>query len=91
MAFSFLQNVPLVFPRLSVIVKTISIPAFKNEVYLCLRTKIKLYCLFQGSLSFLVPCSLIDHLYLLPEEQLMNEVESTGLDGKRKAEGDLFH
>ncbi|KAF7241803.1 hypothetical protein EYD10_11623 [Varanus komodoensis] len=33
-----------------------------------------------GYLSFLVPCSQMDHLYLLPDEQLMNEVESASLD-----------
>nr|XP_060628620.1 nuclear pore complex protein Nup160 [Anolis sagrei ordinatus] len=38
-------------------------------------------CLLKkGQLTFLVPCSLMDHLYLLPDEQLINEVESSGLD-----------
>uniref|UniRef100_A0A8D0BX25 Nucleoporin 160 n=1 Tax=Salvator merianae TaxID=96440 RepID=A0A8D0BX25_SALMN len=38
-------------------------------------------CLLKkGYVSFIVPCSLVDHLYLLPDEQLMNEVESAGLD-----------
>ncbi|XP_020647772.3 nuclear pore complex protein Nup160 isoform X1 [Pogona vitticeps] len=38
-------------------------------------------CLLKkGYLSFLVSCSLIDHLYLLPAELLMNEFESAGLD-----------
>ncbi|XP_053256350.1 nuclear pore complex protein Nup160 isoform X1 [Podarcis raffonei] len=38
-------------------------------------------CLLKkGYLSFLVPCSLMDHLYLSLDEQLVNEVESTGLD-----------
>uniref|UniRef100_G1KIX0 Nucleoporin 160 n=1 Tax=Anolis carolinensis TaxID=28377 RepID=G1KIX0_ANOCA len=35
-------------------------------------------CLLKkGQLSFLVPCSLMDHLYLLPDEQLINEVEKS--------------
>ncbi|KAJ6665587.1 hypothetical protein lerEdw1_003430 [Lerista edwardsae] len=38
-------------------------------------------CLLKkGCLSFLAPCSLMDHLYLLPDEQLVNEVESTALE-----------
>ncbi|XP_062972887.1 nuclear pore complex protein Nup160 [Elgaria multicarinata webbii] len=38
-------------------------------------------CLLKkGCLSFFVPCSLMDHLYLLPDEHLMNEVESASLD-----------
>ncbi|XP_026563734.1 nuclear pore complex protein Nup160 isoform X2 [Pseudonaja textilis] len=44
-------------------------------------------CLLKkGYFSFLVPCSLMDHLYLLPDEQLINEVESAGLD-----ESDFSH
>uniref|UniRef100_A0A670YW07 Nucleoporin 160 n=1 Tax=Pseudonaja textilis TaxID=8673 RepID=A0A670YW07_PSETE len=35
-------------------------------------------CLLKkGYFSFLVPCSLMDHLYLLPDEQLINEVEKS--------------
>ncbi|XP_066487596.1 nuclear pore complex protein Nup160 [Tiliqua scincoides] len=38
-------------------------------------------CLLKkGYLSYLAPCSLMDHLYLLPDEQLINEVESTALE-----------
>uniref|UniRef100_A0A8C0FXK2 Nucleoporin 160 n=1 Tax=Chelonoidis abingdonii TaxID=106734 RepID=A0A8C0FXK2_CHEAB len=38
-------------------------------------------CLLKkGFLSFLVPCSLVDHLYLLPDEHLLTEDDSTILD-----------
>ncbi|XP_053141230.1 nuclear pore complex protein Nup160 [Hemicordylus capensis] len=48
---------------------------------LLLNQSTNMVCLLKkGYLSFIVPCSLIDHLYLLPDEQLMNEVESSGLD-----------
>ncbi|XP_077176981.1 nuclear pore complex protein Nup160 [Paroedura picta] len=48
---------------------------------LLLNQYTNMVCLLKkGYLSFFVPCSLVDHLYLLPDEPLMNEVESTGLD-----------
>ncbi|XP_048709909.2 nuclear pore complex protein Nup160 isoform X3 [Caretta caretta] len=38
-------------------------------------------CLLKkGFLSFLVPCSLVDHLYLLPDEHLLTEDDSTIFD-----------
>ncbi|ETE72717.1 Nuclear pore complex protein, partial [Ophiophagus hannah] len=54
---------------------------------LLLNQHTNMVCLLKkGYFSFLVPCSLMDHLYLLPDEQLINEVESAGLD-----ESDFSH
>ncbi|KAL7991905.1 hypothetical protein Chor_016161 [Crotalus horridus] len=54
---------------------------------LLLNQYTNMVCLLKkGYFSFLVPCSLMDHLYLLPDEQLINEVESAGLD-----ESDFSH
>nr|XP_034982154.1 nuclear pore complex protein Nup160 isoform X2 [Zootoca vivipara] len=52
-----------------------------HPLALLLNQCTSMVCLLKkGHLSFLVPCSLMDHLYLSLDEQLVNEVESTGLD-----------
>lgn len=37
---------------------------------------------FQGSISFLVPCSLVDHLYLLSNEHLLTEDDVAIFEGE---------
>uniref|UniRef100_A0A670JE48 Nucleoporin 160 n=1 Tax=Podarcis muralis TaxID=64176 RepID=A0A670JE48_PODMU len=49
-----------------------------HPLALLLNQCTSMVCLLKkGYLSFLVPCSLMDHLYLSLDEQLVNEVEST--------------
>ncbi|XP_075784987.1 nuclear pore complex protein Nup160 [Pelodiscus sinensis] len=52
--------------------------ALSRPLALHLNPYTSMVCLLKkGFLSFLVPCSLVDHLYLLPDEHLFAEEDST--------------
>uniref|UniRef100_A0A8C3XK86 Nucleoporin 160 n=1 Tax=Chelydra serpentina TaxID=8475 RepID=A0A8C3XK86_CHESE len=55
--------------------------ALSRPLALHLNPYTNMVCLLKkGFLSFLVPCSLVDHLYLLPDEHLLTEDDSTIFD-----------
>uniref|UniRef100_A0A8D0GAA3 Nucleoporin 160 n=1 Tax=Sphenodon punctatus TaxID=8508 RepID=A0A8D0GAA3_SPHPU len=54
--------------------------ALSYPLALHLNSGTNMVCLLKKMRSRLVPCSLVDHLYLLPDEHLVIEDESSGLD-----------
>ncbi|XP_074854250.1 nuclear pore complex protein Nup160 isoform X2 [Carettochelys insculpta] len=55
--------------------------ALSRPLALHLNPYTNMACLLKkGFLSFLVPCSLVDHLYLLPDKHLLTEDDSTIFD-----------